>query len=265
MQKYPKTSLVISTYNWPEALNLCLKSVKEQRILPDEVVIADDGSTDTTRLLIEEYQKNFPVPLIHVWQEDEGYRKTRIVNKAVKQTSSDYLIFTDGDIVLHPLFVADHLNDIHPDYFLQGSRGMLTYAKTASMVRTGDIHLTPFSKGLKNRLNVIRCKVLSYLIYVSPTSPKHIIGCNYSFWKKDYIAANGLNNDFDHSWGHDDSEYAARLINNGVKRKKIKFQAICYHLYHPFHPRDKEQNHWLVFEQTVAQKIKRCKNGYDQV
>jgi glycosyltransferase involved in cell wall biosynthesis len=265
MRKYPKTSLVITTYNWPEALSLCLKSVAQQRVLPGEVIVADDGSTEATRRLIDEVRKDFPVPLIHVWQEDMGYRKTRIVNKAVKQTSGEYLIFTDGDIIMHPFFIADHVKNIHPDYFLQGSRGMLTPKKTALLIRTGNIRLTPFSKGIKNRLNVIRSKFLSRFIHVNPASPQHIIGCNYSFWKKDYIAANGLNNSFDNSWGHDDSEYAARLINNGVKRKKIKFLAVCYHQYHPYYAHDNEKIHWRVFEKTVAGKIKRCENGYDQV
>lgn len=264
MRKYPKTSLVITTYNWPEALNLCLKSVKRQHVLPGEVIVADDGSAEATRRLIDEIRKELPVPLIHVWQEDRGYRKTRIVNRAVKQTTGEYLIFTDGDIILHPFFIADHIKNIHPEYFLQGSRGMLTPQKTASMIRTGNIGLTLFSKGIVHRLNVVRSKLLSRFIHVHPASPKHIIGCNYSFWKKDYIAANGLNNSFDNSWGHDDSEFAARLINNGVKRKKIKFQAVCYHLFHTHYACDNEKEHWRVFEQTVAGKIKRCENGYEQ-
>jgi glycosyltransferase involved in cell wall biosynthesis len=262
--KNPVISLFITTYNWPEALELCLKSVKNQYLLPDEVIIADDGSTGETKSLIDMMRKDFPVPLTHVWQEDKGFRKARIVNRAVKLSKGDYLIFTDGDIILHPRFISDHYRAIRPGFFLQGSRGMLTPENTKSLIESGKIRLTPFSRGIKNRLNVIRSKILSSLIHVKPDSYRHIIGCNYTFWKKDFIAVNGLNNDFDCGWGHEDSEYAARLINSGTKRKKIKFLAICYHLYHPLAARSKERMHWALFEKTVSEKITRCENGYAQ-
>jgi glycosyltransferase involved in cell wall biosynthesis len=264
MEGYPKTSLVISTYNWPEALNLCLKSVRSQHILPDEVIIADDGSTKTTQILIENLKKDFPVPIIHVWHEDIGFRKSLIINKSVKRATGDYLIFTDGDIILHPCFVKDHLHFIRKDFFVQGSRGLITNTKTEKIIQTGDIKLNFFSSGIQHRENIIRCKLLSFLIKADPTSSEHIIGCNYAFWKNDFIGANGFNNDIQ-GWGHEDIEYAARLINNGVKRKKIKFQAICFHLHHKFLSRDKVNKNMEMYKKTVTDMMKRCENGYDQV
>src|SRR5687768_1923232 len=86
----PKTSLIISTYNWPEALNLCLQSVCSQSVLPDEVIIADDGSTIETFDMIEEMKRRFPVPLVHVWQEDDGFQLAKIRNKAIARASHEY-------------------------------------------------------------------------------------------------------------------------------------------------------------------------------
>jgi glycosyltransferase involved in cell wall biosynthesis len=81
----PTTSLVIATYNWPAALDLVLRSVRAQRMLPDEVIVADDGSGDTTRYVILAHQGDFPVPLRHVWQEDRGFRVAAIRNEAIRQ------------------------------------------------------------------------------------------------------------------------------------------------------------------------------------
>ena len=103
------SSLIIATYNWPGALDCCLRSVLLQRELPNEVVIADDGSRHDTRQVIDAYRKQMPVPLKHVWHEDEGFRLGMIRNKAMAAATGEYLIQVDGDLILHPMFVRDHL------------------------------------------------------------------------------------------------------------------------------------------------------------
>ncbi|MCC8153459.1 MAG: glycosyltransferase [Tannerellaceae bacterium] len=110
-----RTSLIVSTYNRPEALNLCLKSIARQKVLPNEVVIGDDGSKEETRLLIEKFQKDFPVPIKHIWHEDKGFRLAMSRNKAVANCDYEYILEIDGDLILHPLYVSDHL------YFAQKS------------------------------------------------------------------------------------------------------------------------------------------------
>ena len=104
----PVTSLIVATYNWPEALNLCLLSIKNQKVLPAEVIIADDGSGQQTRLLIEKFQSDFPVPLIHVWHEDLGFRKSIVLNMAIKKASGEYIVQVDGDVILDQNFINDH-------------------------------------------------------------------------------------------------------------------------------------------------------------
>ena len=99
MKTFSKSSLIISTYNWPEALRLCLLSVLGQSVLPDEVIIADDGSTGQTADVVEAMRPLFPVKLIHVWQEDNGFQLSKIRNKAIAMSSCDYIIQVDGDLI----------------------------------------------------------------------------------------------------------------------------------------------------------------------
>ena len=115
-------SLIISTYNRPDALSVCLDSVFKQKVLPDEIIVGDDGSRSDTRKLIERMQQLSPVPLIHVWHEDKGFRLAMMRNKAVAKASGQYIIQIDGDVMLHPLFVADHIRLSRPGYYLKGGR-----------------------------------------------------------------------------------------------------------------------------------------------
>src|ERR1700761_2184882 len=132
-----KTSLNISTYNWPQALNLCLLSVKAQKVLPDEVIIADDGSTDETKTLIEIFQKDFSVPIKHVWQPDEGFQLAKIRNKGIAASSYEYIIQVDGDLILHPHFIADHIAFSKKNTFVSGSRVLLDKAYSAKLIESG--------------------------------------------------------------------------------------------------------------------------------
>lgn len=110
-----KTTLLITTYNWPKALELVLYSVLHQHVMPDEVVIADDGSTEETKKLIDRYAEKMPVPVIWVWQEDKGFRRTSILNKAIAKATGDYIIQVDGDVVLSSHFVEDHIEMAQKD------------------------------------------------------------------------------------------------------------------------------------------------------
>src|SRR5690242_8999091 len=125
MRINPSVSLIISTYNWPDALELCLQSVQQQRLLPNEVIIADDGSAKETGQVIEKFQKRLLAPLHHIWQADEGFRLGMARNKAIAAASSEYLIQVDGDLVLHPDFVYDHVHAARKGHFIGGSRVLL--------------------------------------------------------------------------------------------------------------------------------------------
>ena len=141
------STLIITTYNWPDALELVLESVKNQVILPTEVIIADDGSTNETKQLIESFQNNFPVPLRHIWHEDKGFRRSAILNLAISKTDSDYIIQLDGDCIIHKNFVGDHLNSIEKGTYLFGSRVNIQKPFLNDFSKTKLLHFLICQKG----------------------------------------------------------------------------------------------------------------------
>ncbi|WP_142602946.1 glycosyltransferase family 2 protein [Solitalea koreensis] len=257
-------SLIISTYNWPEALALVFKSIAIQTVLPNEIIIADDGSNDETRNLINSFQKEFPIPLIHVWHEDNGFRKTIIMNTAISKSLGDYIIQIDGDIILHSEFIKDHLMAAKNGFFIRGSRTQLLEEKSKSVINNQEIHFSPFEKGIKNRLNATHAPLLSFLVKGNPTDPQDVIGCNMAFWKKDFINVNGYDNNIE-GWGHEDIELAARLVNSGVKKRHLKFAAVCYHIFHKPNARHNEENNKAYFYTIWKNGVVRCKNGYSEL
>lgn len=259
-----KPILLISTYNWPSALDLVLKSVMNQSVLPHQVVIADDGSKDETIQLIKNYQQIFPVQLIHVWHEDNGFRKSIVLNKAIKSSTGNYIIQIDGDIILHKHFIKDHLKHAKKGYFIKGSRGRLIKSKTDAVLSSKDIKIAFWHNGILSRFNIIRVPILSPLLYGDPLKTRNVKGCNFAFWKEDAFTVNGFNNSIS-GWGHEDIEFAARLVNAGKKRMQLKLAAVCFHLHHDFVSRNKEQNNLEVYYSVVRNKIAKCDNGIDQV
>ena len=190
-------SLLISTYNWPEALRLCLMSIKEQVILPDEVIIADDGSTEETSKLIKEFSNDFPVEIKHVWHPDEGFRLASIRNKGIAAASGEYIIQIDGDLILHSHFVADHLQLKKPGHFVTGSRVLLSQGSTEKLIFHQSIDLKKWSINKKNHFNGFRSRFISRLLANRyKIKGKHsffVKGCNMGFWKNDLMKVNGHN------------------------------------------------------------------------
>jgi glycosyltransferase involved in cell wall biosynthesis len=259
----PKFTLLIATYNWPAALDLVLKSVQEQSVLPYEICIADDGSKPDTAALIASYIQKIPVPIHHLWHEDKGFRKTIILNQAIKKATGDYIIQIDGDIILHRHFIRDHIDNATEGYFVKGSRARLTEERSKQVLLSKNIHITPFQPGVKSTINGTHIPFVSPLFFGKPHNSRNVKGCNFAVWKKDFVAVNGYNNEM-YGWGHEDIELAARLINNGTKHKQLKMTAVCFHIFHPLQSRSEEDSNYHIYATVVDKQIQRCSNGYDQ-
>lgn len=253
-------SLIITTYNWKEALVAVLQSVKNQSVLPNEVIVADDGSGDETRLAIHEMAQHFPVPLIHSWQEDLGFRAAMSRNRAIAKASSPYVVIVDGDIVLHPQFIEDHVRFAEKNCFVVGSRTLLPKHLSQKILEGEKVDISFFTKGIKNRKNLINSSFLSFLFTRKTTALKRAISCNMAFWKEDIIKVNGFNEDFT-GWGREDSELVVRLLNAGFVRKSLKFKANGLHLFHPENNRDRLSVNDGLLAETIANKKTRCENG----
>lgn len=257
-------ALLISTYNWPQALELVLSSVVRQTRIPDEIIIADDGSRVETKELIDTFKSRFNLPVKHIWHEDKGFRKSLILNKSVKNIVSEYIIEIDGDIIIHPRFIEDHLEAAEPGYFVQGSRSMITEEKATEILISKQINFSFFSSGLYSRFNSLRCPLLSFLFVLDPSNPFHIKGCNLAFWKKDYVAINGYYNSFE-GWGGEDYEFGARLLHSGVKRKRLKMAALAFHIFHKINSRANTEPNDIIYRKTLAEKSTYNNDGYEQV
>ena len=144
-----KTTLVISTYNWPEALELVLLSIEKQTVLPNEVLIADDGSTNDTKKIIEDFKKRINLKVNHVWHEDKGFRKSIILNKALAKADGEYIIQSDGDCILDSHFIEDHINFSEPNVYLYGSRVSILEDFVKVLFKNKNISFNYFSKGIK--------------------------------------------------------------------------------------------------------------------
>ena len=259
------TSLIISTYNWPQVLNLCLLSVKGQKVLPDEVVIADDGSTEETQLLITKFQKDFPVPIKHVWHPDEGFQLSKIRNRAIAAASYEYIIQVDGDLILHPMFIADHISFSKKGSFVSGSRVMLNHEYSSQLINAGEIDVNLFSKGVSNKLNGYRVKFLrSYFSERYKIKDMlYLRGCNMAFWREDLIAVNGFNEGFT-GWGREDNEVAVRLINRGIRKRIIKFGGIVFHNFHEQKSRADLSRNDDMLNEAIKNKLTWCDKGVNQ-
>ena len=257
-----KVGLIISTYNWKEALNQVLQSIKLQTCLPDEIVVCDDGSREDSGELVRNLQKDFPCILKYVWQEDNGFRVAAIRNKGINILSADieYVVIIDGDMILHRKFIADHIYFAENNFFTQGSRVLISKEKTIQIFGRRDTNfiISFFTKGIKKRKNTIYLRFFSSLLDSPSKKLKGIRACNMGFWKKDLYSVNGFNEKFV-GWGREDSELVVRLFNKGIMRKNIKFSAIAYHLYHKSKLTVSINDQHLF--QTISSKISWCNKG----
>lgn len=253
-------ALLITTYNRPDALALVLKAVAGQSVLPDEVLIADDGSRDDTRQMLAEFARKAPFRLRHIWHEDDGFRVGVIRNKAIAAAKSDYIIQIDGDMLPHRRFIEDHLRLARRGYMISGGRILTDQRLTAELIARGDVRVTMWRRGLKNRLNALRLPLLSPLLYKVHSDSFSVRSCNLAVWRDDMIRVNGYNEDIV-GWGREDSELALRLMNAGVRKRTAKLAALAYHLYHCEASRDSLSRNDTILDTVTRARADRCENG----
>ncbi len=239
-------SIIVSTYNQPDVLELVIRSFQQQKLQNFELLIADDGSKDDTREMIARYQKMVPFPLIHVWHEDIGYRKTIIHNEAIRRSQGELLIFIDGDCVVAPEFVADHfaLYEVHKteDYLFMGRRvevgpkltSTLTKENISSVLRPWSVPLilSGLKKDTENVLRMfsIKNEILRFLLKADKVPD--LLGSNFSIPKKLMEKVNGFNEELKFYWG-EDADLFLRCRNRKVNIIGKKYYAVEYHLFHP--------------------------------
>ena len=234
-----KLSVIITTYNAEDWLRKVLLGFSIQTETDFEIVIADDGSTPKTKEVLTEFTSKFKHPIVHVWQEDEGFQKSKVLNKAILKSNSDYLLFTDGDCIPRKDFIMVHLKHKEEGYFLSGGYFKLpmniSEAITEKDIQNQDCFNITWlkSNGLKMNFKVTKLThnrfFAAFMNWITPTK-RSWNGHNASGFKKDILAINGFNHDM--KYGGLDRELGERLFNLGLLSKQIRYSAICLHLDH---------------------------------
>ena len=258
-------SLVVLTYNWPQALERVLESVAAQSRLPDEVIVADDGSREDTRALVARIARNFPCRIAHVWHEDLGFRAARARNLGIAAARGDYVILIDGDMLLHPEFIADHERLALPGHALQGSRLNASESETQRLLAGGRARFSPLMPGRFPPHRAIRSLLLARWKARS-SSGGRIFSCNMSAWREDLLRLNGFDERFE-GYGGEDQELAKRLRHAGIRRRQLKFAGLAIHLHHasraPQDPNDMSLPNNRLLAETMATRAVRCARGID--
>jgi len=259
-----RSCLVVTTYERPDALARALRSLATQTVWPDEAIVADDGSGPATQAVIERFAAESPSPVNHVWQPHEGFRAGRARNLAIARTTADYVLLLDGDMVMHPSFVADHLAAAREGCWSQGVRVALDEAATRRLLASDDLP-GPWSAGIdvKRRPYAIHAPGLSRLTAWIANGFVAVKACNQGFWRRDLVSVNGYDEAMV-GWGAEDKELCARLGNLGIRRRTLLFGAIACHLAHPPADRVSAQTHRARWLKTVHDGRIRCELGLDR-
>lgn len=233
----PKCSLIVNVYNQAKQLEVLLESALKQTELDFEVIVADDGSSDSTEEIVSNWKSRLAIQ--HVWHEDRGFYRTIILNSAAKLATSEYLIFVDGDMILHHRFIEMHLKHSHPQRVMCGWRGCKIRQDIAERIILKEIEfptdtLSVLWRGLKGQVSkpfrtiIIENKLLRKIMC---RERRHVGGCNFAMHKRNYELCNGMDETI-LQYGYEDHEIGRRLQNNGIEPVGIRNCANTYHLEH---------------------------------
>jgi len=237
-------SIIVTTYNRPDALSAVIRALMEQSDQNYEVIIADDGSSDPTKETISTLaglsHANGLKRIVHAWQPDDGFRASSARNLGVYVSQGEYLVFLDGDCIPRPNFVIKHRELAEQGFMVSGSRVLLSerFTRDTLTSKPEGMHLHGFLYWLKQRLIGNTNKIIP-LLQLPNTNMRHywsvkwnrIKSCNLAIWLEDYVAVNGFDESFI-GWGHEDADLVLRLARYGVKRKGGAFSTEVFHLWH---------------------------------
>lgn len=222
-----KATLIISVYKDAEALEAILKSVLIQVEKDIEVIISQDCEDPCFDELIQKYSASIRIK--HIQQPDLGFLKNKMLNKAIKASSTDKLIFIDGDCVLHPRFIQQHILVVQKGRFCIGRRVDLD-PKTSQKIRKGLLTTPSFGEMIRNKS--IRVEESFFLPGFAKKGKGHLLGCNMSWHKSDLILLNGFDETYTNPGFGEDTDIEFRAKKAGLEPRSTRFRTIQYHLFH---------------------------------
>jgi cellulose synthase/poly-beta-1,6-N-acetylglucosamine synthase-like glycosyltransferase len=268
-----KASLIISVYKNTGFLKSVLESLNFQSENDFEIIITEDGADPAMHDFISGY--NFRHDYQHLTQEDLGWRKNKALNNAIRSARSPWLIFIDGDCVLHPRFIEMHVRYADDKFILAGKRAKLNQQISTQLSAHPDSFLKMQTIMMRNLF--IKEKQLTFVeegVFIAPDgifgwipqirTLNHLKGCNMSFSKKAIEAINGFDEDYVLPAVGEDADLTWRFIAAGYTIKSVRNLAVQYHLYHPESWVNQEENLQIMAgKQSRNEYI--CNNGLTKI
>lgn len=273
MTASPAASILITTYNWPWALERTLWGMFAQSRRDFEIVVADDGSSPETAALIARMAPHSPVPLVHVWQPDTGFAKCRILNKALAVSRGKRIIVTDGDCVCRGDFIDTHMTEARAGTFLSGSYFKLPPEVSQTINEPSVTSQRAFTArwlvqhGMKRSIRLMKVAarppldwILDRLLTAAPTWNGHSASC----LRSEALAVNGFNEEM--GYGGLDVEFGSRLNHIGLAGHRIRFSTVALHLHHErgYATEAMRAASKATRDRTLAEKLKWARLGVDQ-
>jgi glycosyltransferase involved in cell wall biosynthesis len=266
-----RLSLIVTTYNRPDALGAVLRGLAAQSAQGFEVIVADDGSTGETAALIEKLAGRMNYPLRHAWQPDQGFRAAAARNRALAVAGRDYIVFLDGDCIPPRDFVRHHCRLAEAGWFVAGNRILCNPDFSKEILRRElPVENWPawrwFPYYLRREIN----RLLPLLSLPGNAWRKRRAyawegakTCNLAAWRADLVAVNGFDETYQ-GWGHEDADLAVRLIRQGILRKDGRFAATVFHLWHSEQDRGREADNQRRLQAVLAGDHIRARQGLEQ-
>ncbi len=259
-------SIIISYYKQPENLKLILKFLKKQTYKNFEVILSEDDNNPETLAWVKNIRKHLPFPLLHIYQEkDYGFRKNAMLNKAITISSSDNLVFIDGDCVPHKHFAKEYARNFEVKKILSGRAVMLDKKITEQLIETHDEKVLQWKNLLFSRSEMLK-EGFYFPYFPLYWKVRGLVGRNWGVKKDHLLAVNGFDNDYVHAGVGEDVDIEWRLKASGLTMKSLKNKAIVYHLFHPkgYSEKNVRKNYDLLNRKKQQGNIV-CKNGLKQV
>jgi glycosyltransferase involved in cell wall biosynthesis len=255
-----KASLVVAVYKQVDFLELVFKSIEQQTFRNFELIIAEDDCSPDVKAFIDKKRECCSLDIKHITQADKGFRKNRLLNKAIAAAEGEYLVFIDGDCILHKDFLKEHMQHAKPEICLFGRRVMLDADTSEKLIESKDFNLLSIFKLLFTKTKHIECAI--HLPFSFSLRKSGVRGCNFSVLKEKMIQINGFDEDFETPFFGEDTDVQRRLKLINVKLKCSKFQTIQYHLHHGSTSR---RDVWKISEDLYLKKVSEgksfCDNG----
>lgn len=254
-----RLTLAVTTHARADALAQVLACIAAQTRPPDELIVVEDGEDPATAAVSARHAAR------HIRQPHTGFRAARLRNLAIAAATGDYIVFVDGDMLLHPAFIADHRRIARRGRWTQGVRVPLDASATRSLLAAAAPEVPgPLASGRYGlrRPWLYHAPPLQRALRIVGAGWLAVKSCNQGFWREDLLRANGYDERFV-GWGPEDKELCARLRHGGLKSQALLFGGIACHLHHPPAPRDRLPINERLLAQTLASGATRCLHGVD--